>query len=184
MFEISFPAAEWTFTAIWLLVRIVIWLKQKSIDWKREAVLALMYINLAVIIRFVFFPRDLAGGRVQPLVFEAASAFPPRVNLVPLLRLFRYGSVRDIVWNVAGNAAMFVPSGIVLPVVYRRLDSFRKTVAAGALLSLSIEILQLPFLSRASDIDDLILNTLGTAVGYGIYAAFRCLKRQKREHSV
>ena len=43
-----------------------------------------------------------------------------------------------------------------------------KTVAAGALISLCIEILQLPFPSRASDIDDLILNTLGTAVGYGI----------------
>ena len=53
MFEISFFAAEAAFTAIWLLVRISIWIRQKSIDWKREAVLALMYINLAVIIRFV-----------------------------------------------------------------------------------------------------------------------------------
>ena len=52
MFEISFFAAEAAFTAIWLLVRISIWIRQKSIDWKREAVLALMYINLAVIIRF------------------------------------------------------------------------------------------------------------------------------------
>ena len=52
MFEISFFAAEAAFTAIWLLIRISIWIRQKSIDWKREAVLALMYINLAVIIRF------------------------------------------------------------------------------------------------------------------------------------
>ena len=73
-----------------------------------------------------------------------------------------------MIWNVAGNAAMFIPGGIVLPIVYRQLNGFGKTVAAGALISLCIEILQLPFPSRASDIDDLILNTLGTAVGYGI----------------
>ena len=184
MIEISFLTAEIIYTAIWLLLRTVVWVRQGKIHWKREAVLMLMYINLAVIIRFVFFPKALSGGHVRPLVFDAAAAFPFRINLIPFVRLSDYHRVRDILWNVAGNTAMFVPSGIVLPVVYRRLDSFRKTVAAGALLSLSIEILQLPFLSRASDIDDLILNTLGTAVGYGIYAAFRCLKRQKREHSV
>ena len=78
-----------------------------------------------------------------------------------------------MIWNVAGNAAMFIPGGIILPIVYRQLNSFGKTVAAGALISLCIEILQLPFPSRASDIDDLILNTLGTAVGYGIQAALR-----------
>ena len=173
MLEISFLAAELVFTAVWLLVRIPIWMEQRRIDWKREAVLVLMYINLAVMIRFAFFPRDLADGHVQPLVFEAAAAFPLRVNPVPLVHLFDYDSVRDIVWNVVGNAAMFAPSGVVLPIVYERLNSFWKVAAAGAFLSLCIEILQLPFPSRASDIDDLILNTLGVAIGYGIYAAFK-----------
>lgn len=176
MFEISFFAAELTFTAVWMLVRICIWIRQKRIDWKREAVLALMYINLAVIIRFVFFPRELADGHVQPLVFEAASAFPLRLNLVPLVHLLEYDSVRDIIWNVAGNSAMFIPSGILLPIVYRQLDRFWKAAATGAFISLCIEILQLPFPSRASDIDDLILNTFGAAVGYGIFAACKRLK--------
>lgn len=177
MLEISFLATELAFTVIWLLTRISIWIRQRSIDWKREAVLVLMYINLAVIIRFVFFSRELVDGHIQPLVFEAATAFPLRINLVPLVHLFDYDNVRDIVWNVVGNGAMFIPSGIVLPIVYRQLNEFWKVVAAGAFISLCIEILQLPFPSRASDIDDLILNTLGVIVGYGIYAAFKRLKR-------
>ena len=37
-------------------------------------------------------------------------------------------------------------------------------------MSLLIEILQLPFFQRTSDIDDLILNTAGVMVGYGFYA--------------
>ena len=177
MTEISFPTSELAFTAVWLIARICVWVKQGRLDWKREAVLLLMYCNLAVIIRFVFFPRALMDGHVQPLVFDPEAVFPLRVNLLPLVHLFDYGSLRDVVWNVAGNAAMFVPSGIVLPVVYRRLNSLWRVLAAGALISLCIELLQLPFASRASDVDDLILNTLGVAVGYGIYALFRRFRR-------
>ena len=173
MFEISFFAAEAAFTAIWLLVRISIWIRQKSIDWKREAVLDLMYINLAVIIRFVLFPRDLVDGHIQPLVFDAATAFPLRINPIPLVHLFDYDNVRDIVWNVIGNVAMFIPTGIVLPIVYRRLNSLWKVAAVGAFISLCTEILQ-P--SRASDVDELILNTLGVVVGYGIYAAVKKIR--------
>ena len=90
-----------------------------------------------------------------------------------MVHLFDYDNVRDIVWNVIGNVAMFIPTGIVLPIVYRRLNSFWKVVAAGAFISLCTEILQLPFPSRASDVDDLILNTLGVVVGYGIFAAVK-----------
>ncbi len=181
MFSISFFAAEAAFTILWLLMRLVVWKRQGCIRWKREAVLLLMFLNLAVIIRFVFFPRALVEGRVQPLVFDAAAVLPLRVNLTPLVYLFRYGSARDIVWNVVGNAVMFIPTGVVLPIVYRRLDCFWKVAAVGALISLCIEILQLPFASRASDVDDLILNTLGVVIGYGIYAAVKRLK--KKQHT-
>lgn len=177
MLTISFFTAELAFTIIWLLTRLIVWKRQGGIPWKREAVLLLMYINLAVIIRFVFFPRALVEGHIQPLVFQASEAFPFRMNLIPLVHLFNYGSVRDIVWNVVGNAVMFVPTGIVLPIVYRSLNSFWKVTACGALISLCIEILQLPFASRASDVDDLILNTLGVVIGYVIYAAVRHIKR-------
>ena len=169
--------AEIVFTAIWLLTRLCVWIKQKRLDWKREAVLLLMYINLAVIIRFVFFPRSLVNGHIQPLVFAPEAAFPLRINMCPLVHLFDYGNTRDIIWNVVGNAVMFVPSGIMLPVVYKQLNSFWKVVAVGAFISLCIELLQLPFASRASDVDDLILNTLGVTVGYGIFVVFKRLKR-------
>lgn len=74
-------------------------------------------------------------------------------------------------------AIVFIPIGILLPLVDRKLDSVWKTTAAGVFISLCTEILQLPFPSRATDIDDLILNTLGIVIGYGIYAACKNLKR-------
>ena len=172
MVEISFLFLEIAFTAIWLMVRVAIWIKQKRIEWKREAVLLLMYINLAVILRFTFFPMSKVDGRIQPLVFDIATAFPFRVNLLPLVNLFDYDSKRDLLLNVIGNAAMFIPSGIVLPFVYKRLNSFWKVLLAGIGISLCIEMIQLPFSVRATDIDDLILNTIGIILGYGIYTFF------------
>ena len=76
MIEISFLFVEFAYTAIWIITRFAIWIKKKHIDWKREVVLLLMYINLAVIIRLVFFPMDKVDGQVQPLIFDIATAFP------------------------------------------------------------------------------------------------------------
>lgn len=179
MVEIPFLFLEGAFTAIWLIIRIAVWIQQKKIDWKREIVLLLMYINLAVILRFTFFPMSRADGHIQPLVFDIAAVFPFRVNLIPLVNLFDYDSKRDLLLNVIGNAAMFVPSGIVLPIVYQRLNTFWKVLWAGVGISLCIEIFQLPFSARATDIDDLILNTIGVIVGYGIYTLIQCVRRRK-----
>ena len=68
---------------------------------------------------------------------------------------------------------MFIPSGILFPIVYRKLNNFWKVVGAGVLLSLCIEILQLPFSVRATDIDDLLLNTAGVIIGYAVYSLVR-----------
>lgn len=180
MVEISFLFLEIAFMVMWLIVRIAIWIKQKQTDWKREAVLLLMYINLAVILRFTFFPMSKVDGHIQPLVFDIATAFPFRVNLLPLVNLFDYDSKRDLLLNVIGNVAMFVPSGIVFPIVYKRLNTFGKVLLAGSGISLCIELIQLPFSVRATDIDDLILNTIGVILGYGIYTLVQCLKRAKQ----
>ena len=180
MIEIPFVPTEIAFAALWLVLRIAVWLRQKRIDWKREALLLLMYVNLAVLLRFTFFPMGRVNGRVQPLVLYTAAVWPFRINWIPLVRLHDYVSKRDLLLNVVGNAAMFIPSGIILPVVYPRLDRFWKLLLAGAGLSLAIELLQLPFSVRASDVDDLLLNTLGAILGYGIYAAVRAWKQHSK----
>jgi len=178
MFEIPFVLTEVVYTVVWLIIRVIVWLRQHKIDCKREAILLLMYINLAVIIRVTFFPMEQEGWHVLPLVFDASAVFPFRINLIPMVNLFDYDNMKDLLLNVIGNAAMFVPSGIILPIIYKRLDSFLKVIAAGAGISFCIELLQLPFSVRASDIDDVILNTLGVIAGYGIFSIIRHLKNR------
>ena len=187
MKEISFAAGECFFTVLWLLARLIVWIRNRRIDWKREALMILMYINLAVIIRFSFFPMERSGGRIQPLLFDPGSVFPFDVNLVPFVHMRDYVSDRAELMNFIGNIAMYIPSGIILPVVYTNLDSFPKTVAAGALICLCVEILQLPLFVRVSDVDDIIMNVTGVIIGWCIYALaglgakliHRCLKGER-----
>jgi glycopeptide antibiotics resistance protein len=108
-------------------------------------------------------------GQIQPLLFDAEKILPFRINLLPLVHLFDYEIMSEAVLNLVGNTLMFVPVGIVYPIVYKKLNTHAKVLAAGAGFSLTIEILQLPFFDRVSDVDDLILNSLGYALGYLIY---------------
>ncbi len=178
MKEISFLAGELSLTLVWIAVRIAVWVRQRRIDWKRELLLLLMYVNLAVILRVAFYPMAKVNGHVQPLLFDPGAVWPFRLNLVPLVDLLDYASRRDLLLNILGNVGLFVPSGIILPILYKRLDNFWKVLAAGAGMSLCIELLQLPFAVRATDVDDLLLNSLGVALGYGIYAL--CTLRKKK----
>ena len=86
--------------------------------------------------------------------------------------------MKEALLNLIGNTAMFIPLGIVWPAVFKKLNNHWKVIAAGFGVSLIIEILQLPFFDRATDIDDLILNTLGFLMGYGIYLLVKKLWRK------
>lgn len=179
MIAISFWEGELILTAIWLLVRIAVWIRQRRIDWKREAMLLLMYLNLFVIVRIVFFPMHRLNGKVQPLLFDPSAVYPFWTNFVPFLNLLNYESTFDLLLNVIGNVLLFVPTGFLLPFLYKKFDTFPKTVLAGLSMSLLIELLQLPFFQRQTDVDDLILNTLGTAIGFLIW--LRATKPKEKE---
>lgn len=177
MFQISYQALLIAITVAWCLARLAVALKQKRASLKRELQLILVYICIVVVARFTFFPFSKVNGQIQPLVFNLANAFPFRINWVPMVNLTDYPTMREILINVIGNTAMFIPLGIVWPCVYKELNTPVKAIAAGAGFSLLIEILQLPFYDRVSDVDDLILNSLGFILGYLIYLLARAIKR-------
>ena len=179
MIEIPYATMVVLISVLWILVRITVNCKNKTICWKRELQLMLVYICIVVVVRFTFFPFGKVDGAVQPLEFDMANAFPPRINWVPFVYLFDYPVFREALINLIGNTAMFIPLGIVWPAVFRELDTHTKAIAAGVGTSLLIEILQLPFYVRCSDIDDLILNSAGYLMGYGIHLLVKALRQRR-----
>lgn len=169
MFSISYLQMVVAISILWVIVRAICCTQKKRFDLKREAALLLVYICIVVVVRFTFCPFGKVNGQIQPLLFDSRKIFPLWLNLKPFVYLFDYPTMREALLNLIGNTAMFIPLGIVWPSVFRKLNTHAKVIAAGFCASLCIEVVQLPFYDRASDIDDLILNTTGFVIGYGIY---------------
>ena len=88
----------------------------------------------------------------------------PNISLIPFSDETGWLGVQRVL-----NAVMFAPFGFLLPVLWCKCRKWKVTVLAGFLLSLTIEVLQM-FCFRATDVDDLIMNTLGA--GFGYFAAW------------
>ena len=179
MITISYTTMVSFISVLWLVNRILC-NKSKQIGWKREAQLLLVYICIIVIVRFTFCPFGKVDGAIQPLIFYPDKWFPFRINWKPVIYLFDYPTLKEVLVNLIGNIAMFIPVGIIWPVVYKDLDKPWKVIAAGVGFSLCIEILQLPFYDRLTDIDDMMLNSIGFLTGYGIYLL---INKQKNSRS-
>jgi glycopeptide antibiotics resistance protein len=71
--------------------------------------------------------------------------------------------------NFLGNLAAFLPMGWLLPGLLGRSRLALRVVGLSLALSLIVEILQGISGRRVADIDDLILNTAGGLIGYGLW---------------
>ena len=88
---------------------------------------------------------------------------------VPYLTPLVGYEARDMLENVE----VFVPLGVLLPLV-ARVTSLPRVVVYGFLISLTIELLQWVNAvtvqgGHAPDINDLLFNTVGTPIGYGLF---------------
>ena len=67
--------------------------------------------------------------------------------------------------NHTKHVLLFVPLGFFLPLFWKKFSSFWYAALFGFCTSLLIELLQI-FTFRATDINDLMTNTVGTVLGY------------------
>jgi glycopeptide antibiotics resistance protein len=77
--------------------------------------------------------------------------------------------------NLLGNIAAFIPSGFLVPVVFRRHESMIRTLWICLIAILGAEILQFAAMPGYFDVDDILLNMTGCLPGYGIYSGWRRL---------
>lgn len=105
---------------------------------------------------------------------------PMHINFHPLktIRLYlgllgahRPALLRIAVVNLLGNILMFVPLGFLLPCVFPRLRKWHRVILTAAGIVSLVELFQMLLLVGTCDIDDLILNLAGAAIGWGLFAA-------------
>jgi len=88
----------------------------------------------------------------------------PGLNLTLIPFLDMIAAPRATVLNVA----LFLPLGFLLPLLWKKFRTMKNTLLFGFGMSLTIELLQI-LVARATDINDLITNTLGTALGFALW---------------
>jgi glycopeptide antibiotics resistance protein len=71
--------------------------------------------------------------------------------------------------SLFGNLIMFLPMGIYLPYYIKKLNKVGKFTLSMIILLSVIEATQLVTRRGSFDIDDFILNIVGTLVGFGIW---------------
>ena len=67
-----------------------------------------------------------------------------------------------------GNIVLFIPIGVLLPIVIENIK-WQWVVLVGFGFSLFIEIVQLITGFGCFDLDDILLNTIGTTIGFGLW---------------
>ncbi len=135
---------------------------------RRRGVYVLWFVlYTAVLIYFLFFAEKFGRGTVN-------SDYHYNLTLFNTIKLYVKGVDAVGFWisflNIAGNIIAFVPFGVLVPAIFvKRLKSFPTVLLLGFLLSLGVEVVQLLTRVGTFDVDDVLLNTIGVALGYVVY---------------
>lgn len=141
----------------------------------KRAVLGAVFALYGIIMLWLLFGQRLGA--------DAPGAYWERlqdnVNLIPFFTIrqfIRTASVtanpylvRHAFINLAGNVVMFVPLGFFPPCLWDKPRGFGRCMLRAAACIVAIEIIQLFTLLGSCDVDDLMLNMAGAAIGYGVY---------------
>lgn len=109
---------------------------------------------------------DIVHNRFGIITLKRLNFPSDEINLIPFIWITE--GIRPYIENVL----LFMPLGFMLPYIWKKYEVLWKTALSGFTFSLIIELSQL-FNRRVTDIDDLLMNTLGTLIGWVI---FRLLK--------
>lgn len=179
MIEITFLQMIIFITTAWVLVRIICNVRNRSFSAKHEPLLLLVYLCLVVIARFVYFELQPLTGYPAPMKIVFSKDYNSFIHLKP------FNFISDIYegqkLNIIGNFVMFIPVGIVWPLCFKKLDGFIKTSVACIGFSLLIELTQLLCEGRHTDIDDLILNSMGAMTGAAVFFIIRKIKNNRKK---
>lgn len=155
---------------IYMMIRfIIIKTRKLKVNWYREITLLLFVLFIIALASQTIIPKFEFGVNGVDIVKNrkhTTNFIPFKVLFETYYEVFINGNINYFLINFLGNIIMFMPIGFFLPLLWHL--SNKKVITLGFVFSLVIEICQI-FLPRGTDIDDLILNTMGTILGLLLY---------------
>lgn len=146
---------------------------RRAHGWLTWGLGILAIVHLAAVVGLTLFPLPVQAE----VIAEGREFHDARNNFVPLTSLLgalATGNNPSVVSQSIGNLLMLAPVGMYGPRLWPWIRSWRAAVLVAFLASLGIELTQLAISSylgytyKVADVDDLILNTAGVALGYAV----------------
>ena len=161
---------------VWLLFRLYRGRTgERRASFPRELLLLIFVVYLSGLAAATLEPNRHSRAHVSAI--DGLQLRPDLTSLTCASATMSSGSTARAfcVRNARGNFALFVPLGILLPLVWRRLRFWNGLLAALA-ISVGIELAQYltrPWSNRLADVNDVILNVLGAALGLALVSLLR-----------
>lgn len=97
------------------------------------------------------------------------------MNFIPFQEMTRYSiGSKAFFYNVVGNIALFVPFGYFVS-DYLKAKRVPHILVVSIIISLTAELIQYK-IGRAFDVDDIILNVIGSIIGFMGYISVRAIR--------
>jgi len=168
------------FAVLWVVLLVILRVRREA-GWVHLLLVAIFgaYLYAVLDVTLLQFQSLLLLKLFQPDLILRGIEAAQSLNFVPLVGL----SIGDLPTSLL-NILMLVPFGFGLPFLIG--FRFARVVASGALFSLAIEALQLATgqlagtTFRVADVNDVIFNTTGAAIGYLLFIGFLRLLRAAR----
>lgn len=149
---------------------------------KSKRIKIVFFIYIAVVIKVIIFKypwedfKAIMDTWEKGVVLEGLDT--ANFTLFKTIKMYiDYSYMLNSFENLVGNVVVFVPFGFLLPLVHEGAGKFPVLLSNAFLFVLGIEVFQLFSAFGAFDVDDILLNCFGAAIGWGIY----CLWERVRD---
>ncbi|HLD22055.1 MAG TPA: VanZ family protein [Patescibacteria group bacterium] len=168
----------WYIISIPLCIIFLIFEILKKTSWKTIFFHSLVFFYCVAVISIVIFPLPFQKELIED---SKAESFLHN-NFIPFRSIIDIASNNSLfisMKQIVGNTILLLPFGFFTPFIWHSLHQFRKAFFVGLFTSTGIEIIQfcisfiLGFTYKITDVDDIILNTVGFIFGYFFYKMFQ-----------
>jgi len=129
-----------------------------------KIVLLIAYIAVLLLITLIFY----RGSPYAPIELDPIASYRRAINAPPHL-------ARIEIRNAVLNVLMFIPMGLLPPMVWREFRKPLRLILSALALSFTIELAQLVAQRGVFAIEDILHNTLGTIFGFLAYKTWELI---------
>ncbi|QIB70297.1 VanZ family protein [Aminipila butyrica] len=122
--------------------------------------------DLIFVYLIIFMLEFTTFSSLARILYIGFEIHPETFNFIP------FNSLTTDVFPYVTNIVLFSPFGLLCSILWENQRTLKKVAFTGFIFSLTIEISQI-FNMRITDVDDLLMNTIGAGLGYLIFRAMQ-----------